>query len=108
MDADQLTDVRSLPETGVADGRRGMDASLSAGGRQSWAGVVTVPSPGLEGEELLSGDLPGAATEIAVGHSVAERLGLDIGDTLALSTEIREPDIGWDAPGPAGQLEPRA
>ncbi|HLS73728.1 MAG TPA: ABC transporter permease [Actinomycetaceae bacterium] len=105
LDADQLTDVRSLPETGVADGRRGMDASLSAGGRQSWAGVVTVPSPGLEGEELLSGDLPRAATEIAVNHSVAERLGLEIGDTLELSTEIREPDSGWDEPGTAIEHE---
>ena len=68
-------------------------------GRQSWAGVVTVPSPGLEGQELLSGDLPRAATEIAVNHSVAERLNLGIGDSLELNTEIREPDSNWDEAG---------
>lgn len=96
---DHLADVRALPETGVADGRLSMHASLAAGGRQSWASVITVPSPGLEGEELLSGDLPRGAGEVAVNHSVVERLDLAVGDPIELSTEIRKPGSDWEAVG---------
>lgn len=97
LSAEHLADVRSLPETGVADGRLSMHASLAAGGRQSWATVLTVPSPGLEGGELLSGALPRGAGEVAVNHSVAERLSVGVGDPIELNAEIHKPGGDWDA-----------
>src|SRR5690625_4342535 len=93
---EELETVRALPGVTVADGRLSMFASLVAGGRQDWASVETVASPGLSRSTLVDGELPTAQGEVALSAASAERLEVALGDTLSLSTEIF-------LPAPAGE-----
>jgi len=98
---DQLGDVRALPDVAVADGQVSLFGSLVAGGRQDWGDVRTVGSPGLSADTLHEGVLPTGRGEVALNASSADRLEVEVGDTLTMSTEIflPAPAGAEDVPG---------
>ncbi|QDB78674.1 FtsX-like permease family protein [Georgenia sp. 311] len=88
---EQLDEVRALPGVSVADGQVTMFGSIVAGGRQDWSAVDAVGSPGLSGVTVLDGTLPTAQGEVALTASSADRLEVEVGDALTMSTEIYLP-----------------
>jgi putative ABC transport system permease protein len=83
------TEVKSLP--GVQDAFLPLDVSATAGtvGGGEWLQIsVTDPDGTFTDLELTDGAAPAAAGEIAVAAGVAERLGLEVGDSLDLGIDV--------------------
>lgn len=97
---EELADVRALPEVSVADGSLDVFASVAAGGRQDWAPLSAVGSPGLSTHEPVEGRLPTSSGEVALSSSTTERLELDLGDTVNLSADL------WMLAGPDDEEPP--
>ncbi|WP_413450761.1 FtsX-like permease family protein [Georgenia phoenicis] len=98
---EQLDEVRALPGVAVADGHLAIFGSIVSGGRQDWASVESVGSPGLSGATLVDGALPTAQGEAAISASSAERLEVGLGDTVDISADVY-------LPAPAGAEESNA
>ncbi|TNM70211.1 ABC transporter permease [Streptomyces sp. NP160] len=87
----QVADLRGVPGVGAAEGR--VDAGVQlvgAAGTEYTALRSTSSAPELAGadrDQLLSGALPAAPGQVAVARSTAERLGVQVGGSLAVRTQ---------------------
>jgi putative ABC transport system permease protein len=85
----QLARIAAVP--GVAEAAGRVDAGGEVGGQ--YLGIAADPGAGpLAYTKVLSGRYPAAPDEIAVTRRTAERLGLPVGTTFAISTR-------WSADG---------
>ncbi|MFJ2300214.1 FtsX-like permease family protein [Oerskovia paurometabola] len=102
LDAAEIAAVGSTPGVEAADARKLRAFQLVSGGKRTFQIVSPVMTdPRFEPQEVTAGAQPSAAGEIALPEETADRLGLELGDTVTLVRSVWQP-VAEGATAPDG------
>ncbi|WP_225227075.1 FtsX-like permease family protein [Oerskovia gallyi] len=102
LDAAEIAAVGTTPGVEAADARKLRAFQLVSGGKRTFQIVSPVMTdPRFEPQEVTAGAQPSAAGEIALPEETADRLGLELGDTVTLVRSVWQP-VAEGATAPDG------
>jgi hypothetical protein len=92
--ADAAAKIRDLDDVAAVDLNQLAMTELRSGGQRSNAVIYQLPDVQLRWQNLAEGSWPTGGNEIAVDASVAQSLGVSVGDELKLSAELTGKVVG--------------
>ncbi|WP_246169594.1 ABC transporter permease [Actinotalea subterranea] len=103
LSAEDVDAVRETDGVAAVDGHMRLWTELSAGTKHAYPDVTTLASdPRLDPQVLLDGRAPERSGEIVLPDRMAERLGVEVGDTVTTERSSWVPADAADADGADG------